>query len=45
MRGFSITMVTVGQPILIDALERLASNSGGDAHRAREEIVRPGDAE
>ena len=39
-RGFSVTLVTARQPVLIDALERLADDSGGGAHRARDEAVR-----
>ena len=39
-RGFSVTLVTARQPVLIDALERLADDSGGGARRARDEAVR-----
>jgi DNA-binding IclR family transcriptional regulator len=40
-RGFSVTLVTARQPNLIDALERVAGDRGGDdAHRARDEAAR-----
>jgi DNA-binding IclR family transcriptional regulator len=40
-RGFSVTRVTARQPILIDALERLAGDGDVDAARgARDEAVR-----
>lgn len=38
-RGFSVTLMTPRQPVLIDALERLPEG-GDDARRARDEAVR-----
>lgn len=38
-RGYSVTLMTPRQPVLIDALERLP-DGGADARRARDEAVR-----